>query len=422
MPVGGAALTAQWTLNTFTLTTSAGTGGSVDDPGEGGPFGPYGCGNSVDIVAEPDSGYAFDEWTGDVGTIGNSSLASTTIQMNGDYNIVATFVPSGPPTYTLNFAVTPSYGTATDDLTNGPYVAGTVVDILATVTDPITDAFVYWSSSAGGTFGSYTSADTTFTMPAAAVTLTAHFADREWVYTVYYPNPVETTYWKYTAVGQEWISAITMYSCAGVLMTATSEPKWIPSQAQDANCNKISVQAYTTSGCTVTVAQCNRKASSTAVGVNFPQVDWRAVSDQQLRLRRACAWSNSMNPKNFTNLVYFRAYTHTGGSGAYGYPYSNTEAWSFTKQTDSGGCMTLIGCGLGDSSGTVTAAVSLEDLTLTVNGVSHLFHTYKITFNNGDAEWWDRDGVFPYAPLKVIASDFDDDQTSTLIVSPLLPW
>ena len=45
----------------------------------------------LDLVAEADEGYQFDEWTGDVGTIADVNAAITTITMNGDYDIIAKF-------------------------------------------------------------------------------------------------------------------------------------------------------------------------------------------------------------------------------------------------------------------------------------------------------------------------------------------
>jgi uncharacterized repeat protein (TIGR02543 family) len=45
----------------------------------------------VSLVAIPDAGYRFVNWTGDVGTITNVNAASTTITMNGDYSITANF-------------------------------------------------------------------------------------------------------------------------------------------------------------------------------------------------------------------------------------------------------------------------------------------------------------------------------------------
>jgi len=73
----------------YDLTISSGAGGSVTMPGEG-TFN-YEEGTVVDLVATAASGYVFVEWTGGTGTIANVNSASTTITMNGDYSITATF-------------------------------------------------------------------------------------------------------------------------------------------------------------------------------------------------------------------------------------------------------------------------------------------------------------------------------------------
>lgn len=64
--------------------------GEVTTPGEG-RFFLYEEGTVVNLVAEPDSGYEFARWTGDVDTIANVNAASTTIIMNGEYYITAYF-------------------------------------------------------------------------------------------------------------------------------------------------------------------------------------------------------------------------------------------------------------------------------------------------------------------------------------------
>jgi hypothetical protein len=74
------------------LSISSTEGGSVTEPGEG-AFPLYSEGRVVDLVATPDSGYQFDEWTGDVGTIADVEDATTTITMHGTYVITAKFVP-----------------------------------------------------------------------------------------------------------------------------------------------------------------------------------------------------------------------------------------------------------------------------------------------------------------------------------------
>jgi len=75
---------------TLTVTVN-GVGGSVDDPGIG--VFTYGDGIVVDLVASPDSGYVFQGWTGDVGRVADPDSPTTTITMNDDYAITATFAP-----------------------------------------------------------------------------------------------------------------------------------------------------------------------------------------------------------------------------------------------------------------------------------------------------------------------------------------
>ena len=90
------------------LTIYSTAGGSVTTPGEGTIT--YDEGTVVDLVATPDSGYRFDEWNGDVGTIVDVDAGTTTITMNEDYSITANFeeAPSSPG---WCFIATAAYGT-----------------------------------------------------------------------------------------------------------------------------------------------------------------------------------------------------------------------------------------------------------------------------------------------------------------------
>jgi len=83
---------------TYTLTISSTEGGSVTVPGEG-TF-TYDAGTVVSLVAKPDPNYGFVNWAGDVETIANANLnaATTTITMEGDYEITARFWGVGPAT------------------------------------------------------------------------------------------------------------------------------------------------------------------------------------------------------------------------------------------------------------------------------------------------------------------------------------
>jgi uncharacterized repeat protein (TIGR02543 family) len=71
------------------LTISSTAGGSVITPGEG-TF-TYNEGKTVRLVARSALGYAFVGWSGDVATINTVKSFSTTITVNGDYSITASF-------------------------------------------------------------------------------------------------------------------------------------------------------------------------------------------------------------------------------------------------------------------------------------------------------------------------------------------
>jgi len=111
----------------YDLTTSSTVGGNVTIPGEG--VFSYDEGMIVDLMATPDAGYRFVNWTGDVGTIADVNAAATNITMNGDYEITANFIAQ----YDLTIdsmvggnVTTPGEGLFPD------YDAGTVVDLAAT--------------------------------------------------------------------------------------------------------------------------------------------------------------------------------------------------------------------------------------------------------------------------------------------------
>jgi hypothetical protein len=98
------------------LTISSTTGGSVIAPGEG-KF-TYDTGQPVSLVADPDDGCRFVEWTGDVATINDLNAASTTVITDGDYSITANFEEQEeeePPSDTTGgcFIATAAYGTPT---------------------------------------------------------------------------------------------------------------------------------------------------------------------------------------------------------------------------------------------------------------------------------------------------------------------
>ncbi len=104
---GDKTVTATFTPQTYDLTMAvAAGGGGATTPAVGGPYN-YGASAVVDVVATPDPGYAFDSWTGDVADPGDPT---TTVTMDADKTVTATFAESSPGSVTLDGAV--SSGTA----------------------------------------------------------------------------------------------------------------------------------------------------------------------------------------------------------------------------------------------------------------------------------------------------------------------
>jgi len=98
-------------LTPYTLTVNSTAGGSVTEPGQG----IFTCdpGSVVDLLAVPDSGYKFVNWTGYVGTVADSYAADTTITMNSSYVITANFTLSTLPTVITTTATSVTSNSAT---------------------------------------------------------------------------------------------------------------------------------------------------------------------------------------------------------------------------------------------------------------------------------------------------------------------
>jgi uncharacterized protein YkwD len=80
----------------YTLAINSTAGGSVTNPGEGN----FTCDEDevVNLLAEPEEGYQFVNWTGDVDNIANVNSAITAITTDDSYSIQANFLegPSKP--------------------------------------------------------------------------------------------------------------------------------------------------------------------------------------------------------------------------------------------------------------------------------------------------------------------------------------
>jgi len=86
------------------LTVSGTEGGEVIIPGEG-TF-TYDTGTAVDLVAVAEEGYYFVNWSGDVGTVASVFAATTTVTMDANYSIIASFAQG------FAFSLNPNVGVA----------------------------------------------------------------------------------------------------------------------------------------------------------------------------------------------------------------------------------------------------------------------------------------------------------------------
>jgi hypothetical protein len=92
---------ANWNLGSvgLFLTISTTAGGDVTQPGQG-TF-PYYPGTVLNLMARPEDGYRFVKWTGDAGTIANVGARQTTITMDGNYSVMASFEENPPVNWAL---------------------------------------------------------------------------------------------------------------------------------------------------------------------------------------------------------------------------------------------------------------------------------------------------------------------------------
>ena len=144
LPAGSHTLTltaVKTELAQYGLSVNSTAGGSVTVPGEG--LFSYDEGTQVGLVARADEGLRFLRWTGDVETVANTTAAQTTVTMNSDYSITATFEERPSVQYAVTVASTE--GGSVTDPGEGlfTYDSGTVVDLVA-----VPDAgyrFVIWT-------------------------------------------------------------------------------------------------------------------------------------------------------------------------------------------------------------------------------------------------------------------------------------
>jgi uncharacterized repeat protein (TIGR01451 family) len=150
------------------LIISSTEGGSVTTPGVG-EFS-YPCDTVVDLVASPDPGYKFVNWSGDVDTIADIRDASTNITMCEWYSITANFEPEGSG-YSLTISSTEGGSVTAPGEGTSIHAASTVVELVAQPSEGY--QFMKWSGDVSAIADLY-AASTTITMN-ADYSITANF-------------------------------------------------------------------------------------------------------------------------------------------------------------------------------------------------------------------------------------------------------
>ena len=160
MPANNVSITANYTATDYTVTVDGANGTET-----GG--GTYNIGDTVTLSAAPDSGYTFDSWTVNSGgvVINNNSFTMPA----GNVEVTANYTATD---YTVT--VNGTNGTQSASVTGGNFNVGETVTLSAT---PNTDyTFNNWTVDFGGvTLSDTTDPNTTFTMPANNVTITANY-------------------------------------------------------------------------------------------------------------------------------------------------------------------------------------------------------------------------------------------------------
>jgi len=237
------AITAAFTQNTYTLTTTVAPAGAITAGCtiSTNASNPHASGSVVQVTATPASGWKFSSWSGNLS--GNASPA--TITMNDNKSVTATFTQI---TYKLTTTVAPAGAitagcTVTNDSAN-PHASGSAVDVFATPASGW--AFSSWSVNLSGTtspatiiMNSNKSVTATFTQIINPTTYTfANTSGKSAADThchsygvTYPPNPTSN------CDGNAWTSASNLF-----LIASTDGNRWATSLTT--TLNESNIQRY----------------------------------------------------------------------------------------------------------------------------------------------------------------------------------
>lgn len=163
---GDAQYTAKFEAMTYTVTVSAGAGGSASIVGKTGTSESFGYGDEVTVLATPSEHYSFSMW--DDGSTDNPK----TFTVTGNHTLVASFAADR---FTVT-AVAETGGTVTG---SGPYDYGSQATLKATATWTSTERYVFvgWYDVAGNLV---TTTETYKPVVTGDATYTAKFTEKKY--------------------------------------------------------------------------------------------------------------------------------------------------------------------------------------------------------------------------------------------------
>ncbi len=177
MPAENLTLVANFEMTGYTLTLIA-------NPEDGGAVigsGIYNAGNTINIIATPNEGWTFINWTDSEGNLISNQSEYSFLMPAEDLTLIANFEMTG---YTLMLVANPEEGGTV--IGSGIYNAGDTVNIIAI---PITGwEFINWTDAEGNIVSNQS--EYSFLMPAENLTLVANFEMTGYILTLI-ANPEE---------------------------------------------------------------------------------------------------------------------------------------------------------------------------------------------------------------------------------------
>jgi uncharacterized repeat protein (TIGR02543 family) len=163
---GNMGVTATFTQNEYTLSTSVvGSGSVAKNPNQA----TYHYGDVVQLTASPDIGWSFSYWGGDL----SGSTNPTSITITGNMAVIAYFTQNE---YTLAITIDPVAGGSVAAVPAPPYYYGDVVTLTATANPGY--SFDHWGGDSSGS-----NAVTTVTMTSNKA-VTAYFTESQYSLTI----------------------------------------------------------------------------------------------------------------------------------------------------------------------------------------------------------------------------------------------